>query len=133
MKRLVWIFSLVVAVLVLPQTALAAKIKPLLDQPIPSQLSADEARYAIVDAGLVRNWVVAEEGEQLMKAEIHVRKHYVAVDIKLHDGQYDILYRDSENMKYSEDGTIHRKYNGWVKNLNSDIQKELNRVARLKK
>ncbi|GGB07884.1 hypothetical protein [Agarivorans gilvus] len=132
MKKLIFLVGLLASVLLLPQAAMAAKIKPVIDQPIPKELSLEEAKKGIIEGGLKRNWIIEEQSENLMKADIYVRKHYVAVNIKLHDGSYDIEYLDSENMKYQPDGTIHRKYNGWVSNLNSDIQNALRRVARLK-
>jgi len=129
MKKLLFLVGLLASVLLLPQAAMAAKLKPVVDQPIPQELSLEEAKQGIIEGGLKRNWIIEEQSETLMKADIHVRKHYVAVNIKLHDGKYDIEYLDSDNMKYKPDGTIHRKYNGWVANLNGDIQNALRRMA----
>jgi hypothetical protein len=129
--------SIVATLLLTPQAAMAessdAKVvapKPLLNQPIPEKLTQEEVKSLMVKAGLKRNWIIKEEQADLMFAEIYVRSHYVAVDIKLHDGQYDISYRDSDNMKYNPaSGYIHRKYKGWVKNLSGDIQTELGKAA----
>ncbi len=129
MKKIIMLMGLLTSVLLLPQAAMAAKIKPVVDQPIPQELSLEEVKQGMVEGGLKRNWIIEEQSENLMKADIHVRSHYVAVNIKLHDGKYDILYLDSDNMKYKPDGTIHRKYNGWVANLNGDIQNALRRMA----
>ncbi|MCW8328965.1 hypothetical protein MD588_09100 [Photobacterium sp. SDRW27] len=104
----------------------AAKAEPVLNQPVPNTISTEQLVKKITKAGLVRGWQVQKEAKDQLTADIHVRSHYVAVNISLHDNSYDITYRDSKNMKYDEaSGTIHRKYNGWVGNLNKDIQREL--------
>lgn len=104
----------------------ASKVIPVTGQPLHSSFSFDEAKALFAKAGAKRGWVVKQaEGDNKLIADIWVRKHYVSVLITLHKDTYDIDYHDSENMKYKPDGTIHRKYNGWVKNLNSDIQRTL--------
>lgn len=104
----------------------AAKPEPVLNQPLHEPISTQQLIKKITKAGLVRGWQIEKESEDKLIAKIHVRTHYVAVNITLHKESYDITYNDSDNMKYNADkGTIHRKYNGWVANLNSDIQREL--------
>lgn len=136
MIRAISMLSIVATLLLTPLAVMAESNekavapKPLLNQSIPDNLTQDEVKSLMVKAGLKRNWVIKEEQADLMFAEIYVRSHYVAVDIKLHDGQYDILYRDSDNMKYNPaSGYIHRKYKGWVKNLSGDIQTELGKAS----
>ncbi|MGL6259484.1 hypothetical protein [Vibrio sp. WXL210] len=110
--------------------AQAAKVIPVEGQPMYSELSFDDARVIFAQAASRRGWSVkdGEEANSLI-ADLHVRSHYVAVNITIHKDSYDINYHDSENMKYKPNGTIHKKYNAWVRNLNSDIQKQL-RAAR---
>ncbi len=133
LKRLIWIASFVVTLVLMPQVALAAVAEPITDQPLQENLNAKETLVAFIDAGAKRGWTVRQEADQHLIAEIVVRKHFVAVDIKLHDGLYDITYRDSDNMKYREsDGRIHSSYNKWVRNLNADIQAQLKRASMLK-
>ncbi|MGF1734838.1 hypothetical protein [Photobacterium satsumensis] len=104
----------------------AAKPEPVLNQPIHEPIANQQLIKKITKAGLVRGWQVEKESRNKLIAKIHVRSHYVAVNITLNKDSYDITYHDSENMKYNADkDTIHRKYNGWVANLNRDIQKEL--------
>lgn len=104
----------------------AAKPEPVLNQPIHEPMANQQLIKKITQAGLVRGWQVEKESTNKLIAKIHVRSHYVAVNITLNKDSYDITYHDSENMKYNADkDTIHRKYNGWVANLNRDIQKEL--------
>ncbi len=103
----------------------AASATPVLNQPLHSEMSFDKAKSIITQAGMKRKWVVSEENKGVLIANIQVRSHFVSVEINVGKDSYDIVYRDSENMNYRSDGTIHRKYNGWVRNLNSDIQKLL--------
>jgi hypothetical protein len=104
----------------------ASKVIPVTGQPLHSSFSFDEAKALFAKAGARRGWVMKEaEGENKLIANIWVRKHFVSVLITINNDTYNIDYRDSENMKYKPDGTIHRKYNGWVKNLNKDIQRTL--------
>lgn len=106
--------------------SLAAKPEPLLNQPIHEPIATQQLIKKITKAGLVRGWQVEKESKDKLIAKIRVRSHYVAVNIILHKDSYDITYNDSDNMKYNAGkGTIHKKYNGWVANLNSDIQREL--------
>ncbi|WP_413111573.1 hypothetical protein [Thaumasiovibrio sp. DFM-14] len=125
MKIKALIMSLVVMLLSYSPLALAAKADPILHQPLHSEMSFDKAKKLITIAAAKRKWVVSEESDGVLVGNLQVRSHFVSVEIRVQKNSYDILYRDSENMKYRPDGTIHRKYNGWVGNLNRDIQSDL--------
>ncbi len=126
MRMVNMIKVLLIAFLGFAPLAHASKALPVMGQPMHAEMSFDNAKKVFIQAGAKRGWVVkpAEEAGKLI-ADIWVRSHYVSVFITVHKDSYDITYRDSENMKYQPDGTIHRKYNGWVKNFNGDIQKQM--------
>ena len=100
-------------------------IENLEGQPIPEGLSASQIKKAIVVSGGRRGWLIREIGANQFEATLNVRKHTVVVDIRLSGNTYSITYNTSVNMKYDGAGKIHGRYNSWVANLNSDIQRGL--------
>jgi hypothetical protein len=82
---------------------------------------------AIKRGGYKRGWQVTKIKDGLAKAYIDVRgKHQATVMIKYDLKTYSITYESSNNLKYnSNDNTIHKNYNSWVRNLDKDIQFEL--------
>lgn len=80
---------------------------------------------AIVRAGSSLGWAMKKKGDNEIIGILHLRKHMATVSIKYTTGLYSIKYVDSLNLNY--DGTnIHGNYNGWVQNLNTAIQTQLN-------
>lgn len=104
-------------------TAHAAAMLDFLDNDYNSDLSNDQMQKLIKQAGAQRGWKIDTINETMLLATIIVRnKHTVAVNIELEGDNYDVTYNSSENMRYNENKkTIHRKYNGWVRNLVRDI------------
>ncbi|SET41515.1 MULTISPECIES: hypothetical protein [unclassified Pseudomonas] len=99
--------------------------KPILntqhDLPANAQVSEEKMKTVIVNALQKREWTVQRLSPQLVQAEITVRnQYYAAIDIRYTRNSYAITYRDSRDLGY-KDGKIHRNYNRWVNNLDSDI------------
>ncbi|KAE9650325.1 hypothetical protein IFR35_08175 [Pseudomonas fluorescens] len=99
--------------------------KPVLntqhDLPVNAQVSEEKMKAVIVNALQKREWTVQRLSPQLVQAEITVRnQYYAAIDIRYTRNSYAITYRDSRDLGY-KDGKIHRNYNRWVNNLDSDI------------
>ncbi len=99
--------------------------KPILntqhDLPANAQVSEEKMKTVIVNALQKREWNVQRLSPQLVQAEITVRnQYYAAIDIRYTRNSYAITYRDSRELGY-KDGKIHRNYNRWVNNLDSDI------------
>jgi len=99
--------------------------KPILntqhDLPADAQVSEEKMKTVIVNALQKREWTVQRLSPQLVQAEINVRnQYYAAIDIRYTRNSYAITYRDSRELGY-KDGKIHRNYNRWVNNLDSDI------------
>ena len=99
--------------------------KPVLntqhDLPAGAQVSEEQVKQVIVTALQKREWTVQRLSPQLVQAEITVRnQYYAAIDIRYTRNSYAITYRDSRELGY-KDGKIHRNYNRWVNNLDSDI------------
>jgi len=85
--------------------------------------SVSAATNTIIMAGENRSWnmKVVEPGR--IKGTSHIRNPHVAVvDIIYTPNHYSIIYTDSDNLKYREDGQrIHKIYNIWVGELEREI------------
>lgn len=106
-------------------TAAGCTSKPVLntqhDLPANAQVSEEKMKTVIVNALQKREWTVQRLSPQRVQAEITVRnQYYAAIDITYTRNSYAITYRDSRELAY-KDGKIHRNYNRWVNNLDSDI------------
>ncbi len=106
-------------------TAAGCTSKPVLntqhDLQADTQVSEEKMKQVIVNALQKREWTVQRLSPQLVQAEITVRnQYYAAIDIRYTRNSYAITYRDSRALGY-KDGKIHRNYNRWVNNLDSDI------------
>ncbi|WLH79787.1 hypothetical protein PSH81_02120 [Pseudomonas sp. FP2335] len=99
--------------------------KPVLNTqhelPANAQVGEEKIKQVILSALQKRDWTVQRLSPQLVQAEITVRnQYYAAIDIRYTRNSYAITYRDSRSLGY-KDGKIHRNYNRWVNNLDSDI------------
>lgn len=97
---------------------------------VSQTLTQDEVAAAISKAGLGRNesWKFKRESQDLITAELFIRKHYAKVRIPFSTSRFSIIYDDSRVLRY--DGqNIHRNYNKWVKLLEDDIVREASRAA----
>ena len=108
---------------------LACRTAPVLNfenEAVPPGLSAAQVHEAIVSAVPRRGWYVTLDEPGHVVARLDRRGHSATVDIQYTSTHYSITYRESTNLKF--DGTtIHKNYNGWVLNLNKDVQSELRR------
>lgn len=94
---------------------------PIATAKAPSQ---DDVRKAIVRAGTSMGWQMKENGPNALIGTLNLRTHSATVDIPFNAKQYSILYKDSSNLNY--DGTsIHKNYNGWIQNLQKQIDVQL--------
>ena len=77
-------------------------------------LTLEEVGNVLAGAARYKRWSVAKVEEGYLRAEIHVRKHFAAIDIRYTPETYSISYRDSEVLRY-DGSNIHRNYNKWIK------------------
>ena len=95
---------------------------------IPSaELSIDDLQKIVQTAVINRGWIPKITNKKTVNCTLDVRgKHKVVVDILLDPKKITIRYVSSENMKYDPvKKTIHRNYNNWVKNIQTDITKQI--------
>jgi len=94
---------------------------------IAAKHSSADIKKAIVRAGAGLGWNMKAKKSGHIVATLYLREHVAIVDIKYSNKSYSITYKDSTNLNY--DGTnIHKNYNGWVTNLNRQIQAQLTSI-----
>jgi hypothetical protein len=115
--------TVILAILAQPVVAKAPYILNIENSPITStqQLSTADVERSIIEGGRVRGWRMSVIAPGHIEAVIYVRTHVARVDILFGTTSYSITYKGSENLDY-KDGRIHRNYNKWIRNLDSDIQ-----------
>ncbi len=115
------------AAVLLVALCLGCRTAPVLnveDATVPPGLAAADVHDAIVSAVPRRGWYVKLDEPGHVVARLDRRDHSATVDIAYMSTSYSITHQESTNLKF--DGThIHKNYNGWVTNLNTDIQTEL--------
>lgn len=80
---------------------------------------------AVIETSLrERGWQIAARRPGAVDAFIAVRQHRADITVSYTPTSYSIAYRSSEGLDY-RNGKIHRNYNRWVANLNTDIQRTL--------
>ncbi|MDR2772860.1 MAG: hypothetical protein LBB93_05270 [Elusimicrobiota bacterium] len=84
-------------------------------------------RKAIVKACEKRGWVVSKETDNEIEAILQKRSYSLTVSISYSNDGYSIAYKDSTGLKYDpEKNRIHSSYARWLKNLNIDINADIN-------
>lgn len=125
----------VVVVLALLLVGCASRpIRNVENRPIPvpaQQLSLDRIEAEIIAAGQSRAWQMQREGVGHLVATQTRPNYYASVDILFDQRVYSITHRASSGMR-EKDGTISKRYNQWIVNLQRDIDAHLNN-APLKK
>ncbi|MEX2451660.1 MAG: hypothetical protein WD407_12455 [Rhodospirillales bacterium] len=86
-----------------------------------SQMSQDDLDKAVIKAATMRGWVARVISSGLLRAEIAKRRHRAAIEIRISQNALSIKNISTENLT-DEDGQVHRNYNRWVRNLESDIK-----------
>ena len=90
-------------------------------------LTTEQVKNAIVRAGASLGWDMKEVEKGHLVGTLFLRSHMAQVDITYDADAYSIHYKDSSNLNY--DGTnIHSNYNGWIENLQRNIQSQLTTI-----
>ncbi|MBR5838935.1 MAG: hypothetical protein IKZ84_10360 [Victivallales bacterium] len=95
-----------------------------------AQLPLPKVQKAVMDAAMTRDWIPKVTAPNVVRCDLSVRgKHRIVVDVLLAPDTITFRYVTSENMNYDPvKRTIHRKYEGWVRMLAMEINKEIVRV-----
>jgi hypothetical protein len=90
---------------------------------VPASMTDADLERVIQSAGSQRGWVITPIAPGEMEGRIQVHDRHVAVVTIAYDrSALSIYYKDSRDLLY-DGAQIHRNYNGWVKNLERDIQR----------
>lgn len=120
--------ALAVSALSLSACARTGPVRNVSDAPIAvsGELTQKDIRTAIIRAGSARGWRMDPQDDGHILAVLKVREHVAKVDIYYDQSSYDIVYRESQNLRYDPaNETIHSNYNGWIQNLELDINNYL--------
>jgi len=94
---------------------------------ISAKHSSKDIKKAIIRAGAGLGWNMKAKKSGHIIGTLYLRTHVAVVDIKYSKKSYNIVYKSSQNLNY--DGTnIHKNYNGWIMNLNRQIQAQLSSI-----
>lgn len=99
---------------------------PAAHYPVQRVSAADMAKVksAITKAGQELGWIMKPINPGHIRGSLFLRTHKAVVDIRYNAKDYNIKYKDSENLHYTGK-SIHKNYNSWVANLNNKIQQKL--------
>ena len=121
------IIALLVPMLVIFSGCRSENIRNVESQPLISSsesVKLDNVTKAIQRAGASLGWAMRVMKPGHIEGTLNLRKHMAKVDIMYDAKNYSIKYKDSAELGY--DGTqIHKNYNSWISNLNSNIQKQM--------
>ncbi len=130
MKSFKILVSLFLTILLVGCGGRVQPVMEIQDTPVGHELQNKQVKNAILLAASKRGWNATETKNGVIQAQLYIRSHFAEVMITYDEKYYSILYVKSENLKAS-DGKIHRNYNRWINNLNSDIRRELAKAASL--
>ena len=91
------------------------------------QASMDDVKTAIMRAGNRLGWQMTDTAPGVITARIALRTHTATAEVRFSAQTYSIKYVDSTNLD-AKGGNIHKNYNGWIENLNTEIRTELLRT-----
>ena len=122
----------VVALLLVPLAFMLMGAKAVLTDPepipVPAGIAAKDVAKAIKVGILRRGWAVMKDENGQIEAVLNVRTHTARVAIPYSTREVSIKYVRSDNLDYQEKGGvkyIHANYIKWVRNMQMDIQREL--------
>lgn len=127
-------FFSVLALLSISPAALAGKDEPIyVPDPInvPNGKSAEDVKQVIRKALFKRGWDIKEVGAgniegTYTKSGRHGARHTATVGFRFDSKTIRMEYRDSQDLDYNKaDGTIHKTYNRWVRNIEKDVRSAL--------
>jgi len=91
-------------------------------------LPLERIESAIIDAGAARGWRIERAVDGHLVATQRHPKFEATVDIRFDQQSYEIRYKSSVGLSET-DGTIHSRYNNWVRHLEQGIDQRLSILA----
>jgi len=106
----------------------AGKVYNVAKPTVEQSCTKVQMKNAIVAALQHFRWLVIEDTDGKLVAEYRRGKIMAKIAITYTASSYEINYVDSENLKYDGEN-IHSKYNGWIRNLEKEIENNLAKIA----
>lgn len=124
--------SRLAALLLIPLAFMLMGARAILVDPepiaVPAGIEAKDVAKAIKVGISRRGWVVSKDENGQIDAVLNLRTHVARVAIPYSATDVRIRYVSSEDLDYSEQNGkryIHGNYIKWVRNIEADIQREL--------
>lgn len=95
---------------------------------VPTGVSQDQVKTAVVTALDGRGWTVDKLQDGNILATLHLRDHTATIRVTYDTQAVHIAYVSSSNLEYRQSRGvryIHRNYNGWISFLEQDIRRNL--------
>ncbi len=81
---------------------------------------------AIIKAGEYLGWNMKQVDNNTIIGNLLIREHSAKIQISYDKNSYDIKLLEAQNLNYDKsNNTIHNNYNGWIKNLENQIDSRL--------
>lgn len=81
---------------------------------------------AIIKAGEYLGWNMKQVDNNTIIANLVIREHSAKIKITYDTNSYNIKLLEAENLDYDKNNnTIHNNYNGWIRNLENQIDSRL--------
>ncbi len=127
---------LVRALFIVPVAVMLMGAARLVDPPpvdTPASLSQKEVTDVVRKTLIRRGWLLTSDSGDEINATLNVRTHVVKLKFDTTGKKIRLRYVDSVNLDYKlnkkGEPTIHKKYPGWVQNLITAFQQEMQLAA----
>lgn len=91
------------------------------------QVSTTPMKEAILKAGESLGWMMSNQNDNTIIGQISRKSYFAKIEIKYTHNSYSIHLLESENLSYDrEKNTIRSGYNGWIINLENQIDSLIN-------
>lgn len=131
MKKL----AIIVLTMLLTASCGTRPINNVENHPVPltaQQLPLERIEALIIAAGQNRAWQFQRQAPGYLTATQTQPKYSATVDIRFSQQAYSIMLRSSTGLR-EKDGSIHRRYNSWIRSLQRDIDASLANDAVLRR
>ena len=97
----------------------------------PAAATLSQVATSIMEAGASLRWVMADQGPGVIRGILDRHGNRCEVEIHFDTARFSIQYVSSENLRYdAADGTIHKRYNKWIKSLEHRIRQRASLIPK---
>jgi len=126
MKRLLKLSILLLATAFMMSACKSTPLYNVHKHRLDNPQSSKRVYAAIKKAGRHLGWKITRIKPGVARGKLYLRKHVAVVNIYYNSRSFSIRYVNSTNLKYNaQNKTIHKNYNGWIHNLEREIDSRL--------